>query len=113
VHEVLANSFLIVAVLHVAGVVLHALHYKDAFPRAMLDGRKQDVPEDARIGHTRPVAGILMLAVVATAGTLLWKGYDPARGTLTAFGTTLQLREEEHGENRQAAAGSRDDGDGN
>jgi cytochrome b len=104
-HEVLANSFLVVALMHVAGVILHSLRHRDGFARSMVDGRKQDVPEGAGIASTRPVAALLMLGLMATAGYVLWKGYEPGAGTLTAFGVTLQLGENEADEDRHAYVG--------
>jgi cytochrome b len=93
VHEVLANTFLVIALLHVAGVILHSLRHRDGFARSMLDGRKQDIPEGEGITSARPTAALVLLGLMATAGYVLWKGYEPGTGTLTAFGVTLQLGE--------------------
>jgi cytochrome b len=95
VHEVLANSFLIVALLHVAGVILHSLRHRDGFARSMVDGRKQGIPEAAGIRSARPGAALILMVVMTTAGFVLWRGYEPGAGTLTVFGVTFQLRESE------------------
>jgi hypothetical protein len=68
----------------------------------MLDGRKPDVPEGAAIASARPVAALLMLALMAMAGYVLWKGYEPGAGTLRAFGVTRQLGENEAEQGRHA-----------
>jgi cytochrome b len=93
-HELLANAFLAVALLHVAGVVLHQLRHRDGFALSMLDGRKQAAEAEA-IPHPRPATGVVMLAAMAGLAFYLMRGFDPATGALHAFGTTLQLQETE------------------
>jgi len=99
VHELLANTFLATALLHVAGVVVHRLRHRDGFAFSMVDGRKSAAAAEG-IESARPVAGIAMLAVVAALGAYLLRGFDPATGAVQAFGTTLSLHEadEEHAE---------------
>jgi cytochrome b len=94
-HELLANAFLAVALLHVAGVLVHQLRLRDGFPRSMVDGRKQAAAADG-IARARPVAGLILLATVAGLGIYLLRGFDSTTGTLQAFGTTLSLHEAEH-----------------
>jgi hypothetical protein len=94
-HELLANAFLAVALLHVAGAIVHQLRHRDGFPRSMIDGRKQAADAEG-IAHARPVAGFVLLATIAGLGFYLQRGFDPATGTLQAFGTTLSLHEAEH-----------------
>lgn len=94
VHELLANSFLVVAVLHVAGVIVHQLRHRDAFAFSMVDGRKQ-APEAEGIAGARPVAGLAIVAVVAALGIYLLRGFEPATGALQSFGSTFQLSESE------------------
>jgi len=98
VHEVLANGFLVVALFHVAGIMFHTIRYRDAFPRAMVDGRKHDVPEHARITSTRPASALAMLGLVVAAGFIVWEGYDARAQSLTAFGFSLNLGENERNE---------------
>ncbi len=48
VHELLANSLMIVAILHIAGNILQGLRHKETIGLSMLDGRKADIAaEDA------------------------------------------------------------------
>lgn len=39
-HEVFANSLLVIAFVHVQGVVLHVLTHKDGIVRGMIDGKR-------------------------------------------------------------------------
>lgn len=93
VHELAANAFLVVVLLHVAGVVVHALRHRDGLPLSMLSGRKRDLPADAASVPARPVVALLLLAVLVAAGGSLVNGYQPATRTLHLFGTRLQLGE--------------------
>ena len=66
-HEGLAVTMLTVVFIHVAGVLSGSLMHGENLVRAMLNGRKQGMPEEA-IRSTRPLAGAVLLAWVAVAG---------------------------------------------
>lgn len=40
IHELLANGLFVVAVLHIAGIVLHTLRHKEVIGLSMIDGKK-------------------------------------------------------------------------
>lgn len=94
-HELLANAFLAVALLHIAGAVLHSLKHKDGFARSMVDGRKRAVPGTTPISHSRPVVGLTLLALLAGFAVFLARHYDPATQSIKTFGITLTLGDEE------------------
>lgn len=94
IHELVANTFLAVALLHVAGLAVHVVRHRDGLPLSMVNGRKHDLPADERDVQARPVIAFLMLAVLAVAGGFLIQGYQPATGTLDVFGTRLVLGED-------------------
>jgi cytochrome b len=98
-HELLANAFFALVILHIAGIILHSLRHRDGFAKSMLDGHKQGATDAPAIAHSRPVAGIVLLGSLAAFGVYLLRGHDPVSGTLAVFGTTLQLGEAEGGEN--------------
>lgn len=91
VHELAANAFLVVALLHVAGLLVHVLRHRDGLPLSMLSGRKRDLPADEASVPARPFVALLLLAVLVVAGGSLVNGYQPATGTLELFGTRLVL----------------------
>lgn len=95
-HELMANLFLAVVLLHLAGLVVHVLKHRDALPLSMLTGRKRDLPAGTPGVPARGIAAVLMLAVLAGTGAQLLRRYDPASGTLDLFGTRLVLREGDH-----------------
>jgi len=94
-HELLANGFLVVVLLHVAGVVLHALRHRDGIALSMVDGAKSDVAMAESISGSRPAVAILFVGLVATFGVHLARNFDPQTHTLKFFGSTLQMGENE------------------
>jgi len=104
IHELLANSFLAVVLLHIAGVVFHGVRHRDGFALSMVDGNKQQVATDEVIASTRPVVGALFIAIVAAFAVTLVRNYDATTQSLNLFGTTLQLGENEVGEQSEANA---------
>jgi cytochrome b len=106
VHEFLANTFLLIVVLHIAGVVLHSLRHRDGFALSMVDGRKQGIDAADTITSPRSAIGVIFIAVVAAFAVNVVRNYDPRSQSLTLFGSMLQLGEQE-GDERGEAAGSR------
>jgi hypothetical protein len=76
----------------------------------MINGRKDTGAEHA-IPSARPLAALLMLAVVATWAALLARGYTSATGSLRVPFTslTLQLTEAEGGDVGEAQRDGDDD----
>lgn len=98
VHEVLANGFLVVVLLHVAGVILHGIRHQDGIALSMIDGGKKDVPNAAVITGSRPIiAAVFMVLVIGFASHLV-RNFDSSTGTLKALGGTLTLGHLEDGD---------------
>ncbi len=93
VHEFFANSFLIVAILHVAGVVLHCLRHRDHLGLSMMNGMKQGFEVQGVKRHI--IVAFLFILITGIFSYKLNSGFDPASGKLHAFGTSLQLGEKE------------------
>jgi len=66
-HEGLATAMLTVVFIHVAGVLSGSLMHGENLVRAMVNGRKQGMPEEA-IRSARPLAGALLLAWIVATG---------------------------------------------
>lgn len=107
VHELIANLFLAVVLLHLTGLAVHALRYRDGLPLSMLGGRKRGMPDTEQAVPPRRMAAVVMLAVLAGTGVQLVRAYHPASGTLDLFGTQWVLGED-GGESRSGdgAAGN-------
>jgi cytochrome b len=98
VHELLANGFIVVVILHVAGIALHTIRHQEMIGMSMLDGKKTDISIDQTITSSRTGFGILFLGLVVAFSLHLFKNYDSQTQSLQLFGTTLQLGENEDNE---------------
>lgn len=94
-HELLANAFLVLVLMHIAGVVLHGIRHKDNIALTMVDGLKSDIQTSETISTARPIVGLLFLGLVAVFAVYLMNNFDSQKATLNFFGTTLQLGENE------------------
>jgi cytochrome b len=95
IHELFANAFIIVVVLHVAGIVLHTIRYQEMIGLSMVDGKKMGVSEAQTIGSSKSAVGVLLIGLVVAFGLHLFKNYDKQTRSLQFFGTTLQLSEDD------------------
>jgi cytochrome b len=103
IHELLANGLLVVAVLHIAGIVLHTLRHKEVIGLSMIDGKKTDIATNDVISSSLSGLGVLLLGMVVVFAFHLNRNYDAKSGTLQLLGATLQLGEND---------GSDDNGNG-
>ncbi len=103
VHEVLAYTMLGVVGLHLLGVVFHTVRHRENIALSMIRGTKTGAPGDA-IRSARPVAGLVVLAVIGGWAFALVRNYDAATRTTTVpiWGASLQLGE---GEGREGGEG--------
>lgn len=94
-HEVLANGFLIIALLHVAGIVVHSIRHRDFIGLSMFDGKKADISPSDTISSARPILGILFLGSVIVFGIHLLNNFDTQTRKLEIFGHSLVLGEDD------------------
>lgn len=111
-HELLANLFIVVVAVHVAGILLHTLRHRDWIGLAMVSGEKKAIEGQAGIGRSHYAAAILLLTLVGGFAFHLSKNYDGSTQTLHLFGSTLHLGESEGNEGPEAGKGhGQDEGD--
>ena len=91
----MANAFLVVVLLHVAGVAVHVLRHRDGLQATMVTGRKQAIASDEAPVRPMPVAGAAFIVLTGLFMGYLVQQYDGRARTLGLFGTTLQLGENE------------------
>lgn len=96
IHELMANTFIVVVVMHVAGVILHSIRHQDAIALSMIDGKKEVPGQQDAIASSRRFAAIMLLTFVIAGGLYLFKNFDSQNRTLSLFGKTLQLGENEN-----------------
>lgn len=96
IHEFMANTFILVIIAHIAGVILHSIRHQDALALSMIDGKKETTLPAKSIVSSRPFAALLLLVLVISGGLYLLRNFDSQNRTLNAFGQTLQLGENEN-----------------
>jgi len=93
IHEICANSFAVVALLHVAGILMHSLRHREMIGWSMMSGRKAQVTEDQEIHSQYWGVGAALIIIMLGMGVALFKNYDASSGKLELFGTSLVLGE--------------------
>jgi hypothetical protein len=109
-HEVLPVMAMILAGVHVAGVLLATKMHGENYMLSMINGQKKGVAADA-IPGARPVAAVLMLVLVFGGWSYFIKGFNRDSAVFTAPGTqwTYQIGEaEEKGEKGAGERGERE-----
>ena len=101
IHELLANGFLVVVLMHIAGVILHAFRHQDRIAFSMVDGTKDGIPLSESIPNSRPIVAFLFVGFVATFAVHLANNFNSKNRTLSFFGTQLQLGEGEGNEGEE------------
>lgn len=93
VHEVLANSFIVIVLLHIAGIIMHTVRHKDPIAGSMIHGHKLHVPDTELPVNSHSAIGVTMLALSLAFGIYLLGNYNPDNRTLSVAGISLQLTE--------------------
>lgn len=102
IHEFMANTFIVIVILHIAGVILHTLRHRDAIALSMVDGKKDLNENKDSISSTSRFAALLLIALLVSGGLYLVKNFNAQQGTLNLFGKTLQLADAESGSEQSA-----------
>ncbi len=95
IHELIANGFMVVTVLHIGGVLLHSFRHGDAIAMSMLTGNKSDVAAGEAISASKPGWAVVLLAFVALFVGYLLMNLNSQSGVLQIFGTQFELFESE------------------
>lgn len=111
IHELLANGFMVVAIMHVLGVILHVLRHRDRLGVTMIDGKKSDIPQAEAISKSRPAVALLFVGLITVFAVYLAKNFDSQNRTLNFFGTTLQTGESEDSDQALSGKERHDYGD--
>ena len=93
VHELFANAFLVVAIAHVAGVLLHMIRHRDGIAMSMIHGAKTPISGETGIARSRVRAGFVFIGILVLFALNLSSDYDADKRSLKLFGSTLQLGE--------------------
>ncbi len=108
-HELCADLFIGIVMLHIAGLVLHNLKHRDQLSKSMISGDKQGLDQSTQSVRSHKLLGFILLCVTLSFGIYLQQNFAPATGTLHLLGTTLQLTELEGDSLNKSAAKENDD----
>jgi uncharacterized protein HemX len=95
VHELFANAFLMVVLMHTAGILIHSFRHRDGIAFSMLHGEKNEVEANDAIASSQAGVALVFVALVAAFSLYLFHYFDAQKQTLNLFGNTLQLGENE------------------
>lgn len=104
-HELMADGLLAVALLHVGGVLVHVLRYRDHLQSSMVSGRKRAPSDDAQPVRSLPAGGMAFAVLTVLFMGHVLQNYDAQARTLDLFGGTLQLGEN-HDDHHQGDVGA-------
>ncbi len=97
-HEIFANTFVIIAIFHVIGVVFHSFRHKDLIALSMIHGRKKFIDKKEGINKSYLSIAIVFLFLLGLFILNLNLNYDTQTRSLSFFGQNLQLGEAEETE---------------
>ncbi len=89
-HESLAVALLVLIGAHLAGLLWHTLRERENIAFAMVDGRKV-APAASALRGAAPWRGLLLAALLAGWGGLLWQGLDTTQGLVRLSGWEFRV----------------------
>lgn len=93
VHEVCANTMLLVVIVHVLGVIVSSFMHKENLVRAMVTGHKQGEPEQG-IERSNGFFAVILAAAVAVLG---WSTLQDTGNAATSK-SGLEKKHDRHGD---------------
>ncbi|NBV50375.1 cytochrome b [bacterium] len=90
-HEWFATSFAVLVILHICGLILHSMRYRDGIALSMVTGKKEDVTKPISKVHFGTAA--FLLALLLGWAIYLFQNFDSQSQKLRLPGLTLQLGE--------------------
>lgn len=98
IHELLANSFLVIAIIHILGVTIESIRLKHMIGFSMVHGKKSDVLESDEISHGYKGIAALFLFLILSFSFYLYKNFNTQTGVLSVFNQQLEILEIEEEE---------------
>lgn len=106
IHEVLGNAWLVVVLIHVAGVIASSLAHRENLARTMVTGMKEARADEAAAEGPRAVVAVLLLVVLGA----VWAGSvaTAPNGSLLAAPGARHDSGEQAGDHGEPGRGGRD-----
>lgn len=115
VHELVANGFLIIVLLHIAGVLFHHLRHRDGILWTMISGRKKGLEGQEEIKSQSLYVAILFLAIIIFSASKILLSYNSTTQKFRCFSVEFQLGEagnHHEGNGKHRYDGDEDDDEG-
>jgi cytochrome b len=95
-HEVFSHLFLALVILHILGLLVHSLKFKDQIYNSMFSGKKNvaNELEVKKVKHHFVVGYVFLFLILSFAG-YLYKNFDQQSGTLSILSYKLPMVEVE------------------
>lgn len=93
IHEIITNIFLITALLHIAGVLIHNFRHQDGIALAMIHGKKSKIEKNTEVISQRPLSAIALVLLMSVWTGFILKNYNTETRELTFLGKNLTLGE--------------------
>lgn len=93
VHELLANGFLVLVLMHIAGIALHTIRHRDPIAFSMLNGQKTGISEEQALQNPSGPVAMIFIGLVLAFAVYLGQNYNSQTQSLKIFGNNLQLGE--------------------
>ncbi|WP_164078334.1 cytochrome b/b6 domain-containing protein [Alteromonas facilis] len=98
IHELLANAFIVIVLLHIAGIVIHTKKHKDSLGKSMLHGMKEKLDEPVTPVASRKKSGAILLSLSLFMLFYLVSNFDATTRTLDILGQSFHMTEYETSE---------------
>lgn len=95
IHELLANSFILIVILHILGILLHSFRHQDSIALSMMDGKKACEKSEASLPSAHYLAAAILIGLFISLSLYLFNNFDSQQRTLNLMGQSLQLGENE------------------
>lgn len=95
VHELIANGFIVMVLLHIAGVIFHQLKHRDNIWLSIISGKKQYIEDGQEIKSQKYTVAILFVTFIISSASYILSSYNTTTQTLSLPGIQLQLGESE------------------
>jgi cytochrome b len=100
-HEMMANAFVVVAIAHILGLILHSVKHRDKIGLSMLHGKKLKVDHATPIRSNHEAIALGLILIVGFFTYNIYSNYDRTHSTTSLFGISLKLGENESEESEE------------
>lgn len=91
IHEIFANSFILIVIAHIVGILIHTYRHNELIGLSMIHGKKEGIPSDLGISKQYKVYAALVVILTLTYALSLWGRFNKDTGKLDFFGKELSI----------------------